>query len=181
MPTTRMIQRDDPAGFTLLELLVALAVLGLVLGIVVTRGPMRSAALELRAASGELAGALRSARARAIVSDRTVLLMIDTAKHQYQTAGDPPRPLPWSVAITVTAPANLVAGNWLTGIRFSARWRFLRRHRGTGRWNPSRPAVSGLVDRTRKLGRRAECRRPRKLIVWAKPVPSCRWRGRQPE
>ncbi len=114
-----MIRRDDPAGFTLLELLVVLAVLGLVLGIVVTRGPMRSAALELRAASSELAGALRSARARAIVSDRTVLLVIDTATHQYQTGGDPPRSLPWSVAITVTAPANLVAGNWLTGIRFS--------------------------------------------------------------
>jgi general secretion pathway protein H len=62
------------AGFTLIEMLVVLAVLVLALGLVLTRGPVRSERLELDSAAHQVAGALRLARSRAISEQRTVVL-----------------------------------------------------------------------------------------------------------
>src|SRR5580658_4343695 len=53
-------------GFTLIELAVVLAIMGLMLALVVTRGPMRGPALQTRAAAAQIAQGLRAARARAI-------------------------------------------------------------------------------------------------------------------
>jgi prepilin-type N-terminal cleavage/methylation domain-containing protein len=51
------MRRD--AGFTLIEILVVLAILGVALGMLIGRGPMRSRGLETRAAAGALAQSLR--------------------------------------------------------------------------------------------------------------------------
>ena len=60
------------AGFTLIEMIVVLAVMGLMLGILVARGPTRSATIDLDAASRRLTDTLRQARGRAIGTDRPV-------------------------------------------------------------------------------------------------------------
>ncbi len=60
------------AGFTLIEMIVVLAVLGLMLGILVARGPTRSATIDLDAASRRLSDVLRQARGRAISTDLPV-------------------------------------------------------------------------------------------------------------
>jgi general secretion pathway protein H len=60
------------AGFTLLEMTIVLVILGLALGLVALRGPMRSRGLELRAATEQLAQSLRAARAEAIADDHAV-------------------------------------------------------------------------------------------------------------
>ena len=49
-------------GFTLLEVLIVVVILGLALGIAVSRGPVRSVALEARAAAADMARTLRMAR-----------------------------------------------------------------------------------------------------------------------
>jgi general secretion pathway protein H len=59
-------------GFTLLELIVVIAVLGLLAGIVAARGPLRSDRLELNASARALANALELARSRAIASGRVI-------------------------------------------------------------------------------------------------------------
>lgn len=59
-------------GFTLIEMIVVLVVLGLVLGIVISRGPTRSATIDLTAASRSLTDALRHARGQAITTGRPV-------------------------------------------------------------------------------------------------------------
>jgi prepilin-type N-terminal cleavage/methylation domain-containing protein len=50
------------AGFTLLEMIIVIAVLGMALGLVVTRGPMRSQTMEMQAAVNQVAQGLRVAR-----------------------------------------------------------------------------------------------------------------------
>ena len=73
-------------------MLVVLAVLGLVVGLVLARGPPRSAALEMRAATDAVAQALRLARARAIVTNQRVVVF-DPAPARCIGAGEP-RSLP---------------------------------------------------------------------------------------
>jgi general secretion pathway protein H len=98
-------------GFTLLEMLAVLAVLGLALGLVLWRGPMRSPALEARVAADSFAQALRAARAQAISEGRPVSFVLDVRRHEYETEGASPQSLP--IAPTVTISASV------TGIRFA--------------------------------------------------------------
>ena len=122
-------------GFTLLEMLVVLAVLGLLAGLIVARGPMRSAGLDARTAATMLAGALRAARSEAIATDRPVTVVINGAKSAIQVGGHspqrlgailvpPPRPIIFDGDGTSTGgqvgvnagPVRLnVAVDWLTG------------------------------------------------------------------
>ncbi len=97
--------RTDPArlgregGFTLIEVLVVLVVMGLTVGLVLGRGPLRSAGLETRAAANGIAGALRAARSRAIAGDQAVTVAIDPARHMLRVGTAPPRPLAAGVAL----------------------------------------------------------------------------------
>ena len=78
-------------GFTLLEMLVVLAVLGLMVGLVVARGPMRSAGLDARMAANQLAGTLRAARSEAIARDHSVTVAIDSAAGTVRVGAAAPR------------------------------------------------------------------------------------------
>lgn len=89
-------------GFTLLEMLVVLAVLGLVAGLVVARGPMRSAGLDARTAANQLAGVLRAARSEAIATDRPVAVLIDGVAGTVRIGPGPPR----SLGATLLPPAR---------------------------------------------------------------------------
>lgn len=91
------------AGFTLIEVLVVVAVIGLAIGLVTARGPARSSALEVREAAGEVALALRQARGLAIASGHRVTFTLDVARHAYRVNDDLVRPLPAAVALAMTA------------------------------------------------------------------------------
>ncbi len=92
--TSRAERQRSPAGFTLIEMIVVLVILGLMLGLVMARGPMTSRTLTARAAAGDLAAGLREARARAIGSNRPVSLTLDLRARVYRIDDRPPRPLP---------------------------------------------------------------------------------------
>jgi len=62
-------------GFTLLELIVVLVILGLALSLVLTQGPVRSPTAEFDSAVRQVTGALRLARSRAIADDRMVAVL----------------------------------------------------------------------------------------------------------
>jgi general secretion pathway protein H len=110
--------RHAEVGFTLLEMIVVLVVLGLAAGIVLTRGPARSRTLELRATASELAAGLRSARAEAIKLDRRVTFLLDLARHQYSIDGARARPLPSRMALSIIAVSGETLGRRLGGITF---------------------------------------------------------------
>lgn len=83
--------RRSQGGFTLIEVVIVLAILGGVLGLVASRGPLRSVQLDLDAAAMDLAQSLQLARSRAIAQNRPVAVMVGIAS--YSLDGAVPRPL----------------------------------------------------------------------------------------
>lgn len=59
-------------GFTLLELLVVLVIMGMIAGLIAWRGTDRARAIQLPQAAQTLAAGLRLARVQAIAQDRNV-------------------------------------------------------------------------------------------------------------
>ena len=106
------------AGFTLIEMLIVLAVLGAVIGVVISHGPPRSQALQTRAAAGALAGMLRAARATAIAKDADVTVAIDAKHHSFAGDGGTVRMLDPAIDITVLPP-TLPGPEGVRLIRFS--------------------------------------------------------------
>jgi general secretion pathway protein H len=64
--------RPNRGGFTLIEIIVVLVILGLALSIVAGFLPRRNTTLELTAATARVTGALRLARSRAMVEGRAI-------------------------------------------------------------------------------------------------------------
>jgi general secretion pathway protein H len=90
------ISRHDERGFTLLEIIVVLVVLGLMLGLVMAHGPARSDRLELDASARQVRGALRLARSRAIAEEHAVTVMFEA--RDYRLGGDAPIAWPANVS-----------------------------------------------------------------------------------
>jgi general secretion pathway protein H len=111
---------DRQRGFTLIEMIVVLAVLGLIAGIVIARGPSRSATLEVNQAVAMVAQAMRGARATAIADDRTETIEIDTAGHTVRAGSARPMLLPGSVAITAVMIAAAALPDAIGRQRFVA-------------------------------------------------------------
>lgn len=88
-------------GFTLLEMIVVLAILGLALGIVVARGPMHSARLDAEVTARDLTGALRLARGRAIAENRPVAVAL--AANFYRIDGSAAHRVPADVTLSGNA------------------------------------------------------------------------------
>ena len=98
------------AGFSLIEMIVVLVILGLALALIVTRGPQRSHTLEFRAAASEVAETLRLARARAIASNRPVRVVVDTETHRMVAEGGAVRALPAAYGVAVQTVAGEADG-----------------------------------------------------------------------
>lgn len=123
------------AGFTLIEMLVALAILGLATAVVAGFLPRNHATLDLTAAADGLADTLRGASARAMARQVPVMFTASADGHGYALDGATAQ-LPPDVTILLPAPirfapdgsasggeARLAAGSrmrvlrvdWLTG------------------------------------------------------------------
>jgi len=108
------------AGFTLLEMIVVVAVLGLSLGLVVTRGPMRSQTVEMQAAVNQVVQGLRVARSRAIATNTPVRFAVDVAMRSVQIDSERPIALPRAVSIDMLAVSEETRGTHLAAVRFNA-------------------------------------------------------------
>jgi general secretion pathway protein H len=72
--------RRGNGGFTLIEMIVVIAVMAMIGGLVMMRQPWRSTGLNMDATERALAGALRLARSRAIAQDRAVSVVTGAAQ-----------------------------------------------------------------------------------------------------
>ena len=104
-----ILRTDRRRGFTLIEMLVVLVILGLVAGLVLARGPARSAGLDLRSQAAQLAGVLRGARGQAIATNQQVRFALDAARHGFSVDGGVARSLPPQMqAVLVGDQAEIV-------------------------------------------------------------------------
>ena len=111
--------RDWQGGFTLLEMIIVLVILGLVVGIAAARGPARSHGLEVKRIVATVAEALRSARGRAIAINRPVLVAIDGARGSVAVAGGPTIQVRPELDLTAATSPTGEPDKKLVGIRFA--------------------------------------------------------------
>lgn len=93
-------------GFTLIEVLAVLAILGLAIGILAGRGPSRSVALEVRQTANTVAQALRLARSQAIAVNGDVAFVLDVARRGFRVGDGPWQAIPPALDVGVTAVAG---------------------------------------------------------------------------
>src|SRR5215470_8005371 len=84
---------DRSRGFTLIEVIVTLAILGFALVLVAGYKPPWSSGLGLEATAAELASGLRLARSEAIVRNRPVAFSPDVTGHRYRVGSRAERPI----------------------------------------------------------------------------------------
>jgi general secretion pathway protein H len=96
---TSRLDLEGSAGFTLIEVVVTLAILGLALVLVAAYKPPWSSGLGLKGTDSELASGLRLARSEAIASNRPVRFDLDVAGHVYRVGARAERRLPANLSI----------------------------------------------------------------------------------
>src|SRR5438552_677954 len=105
-------QHRREAGFTLLELIITLTILGLALALIVGYKPPWSSGLGLRGTAAELASGLRLARSEAILRNQSIAFEIDLAGHRYRVGTGVVRQLPRQLKLallTVTGEQHYAA------------------------------------------------------------------------
>src|SRR5207248_10886768 len=107
------------AGFTLIEVIVTLAILGLALVVVAGYKPPWSSGLGLKGTASELASGLRLARSEAIASNRPVAFGLDLTGRSYRVGTGAERQLPANLSIELMTIAGETRGANVGDIRFN--------------------------------------------------------------
>lgn len=109
----------DCRGFTLIEVLVVLAIMVLVVAIVVPMGVGERAHARIAAGAHEIAEGLRLTRSRAILTDRAADFLVDVNTDTFRVAGAmAPVALPRDLKITLSTTEDLLKGDSIGAIRF---------------------------------------------------------------
>ena len=106
-------------GFTLIEIVVTLAILGLALVVVAGYKPPWSSGLGLKGTASELARELRLARSEAIATNRPVAFDLDATDHLYRVGAGAKRRLPANLSIKLLTISGESRGANVGDIRFN--------------------------------------------------------------
>src|SRR5712691_9810397 len=112
-------QSDRHSGFTLIEVIVTLAILGFALVLVAGYKAPWSSGLGLKGTAAELASGLRLARSEAIASNRSIALGVDLIGHRYRVGTGAERRLPANLSIELLTIAGERQAAGIGDIRFN--------------------------------------------------------------
>lgn len=118
-PETGFPAGRSDAGFSLLEIMVALAILALAVTLVGVAFGRSSVGIRFDAAAQELALNLREAQARALRSGKDIALVMDVDTRLYRLQEDPPVQLPEGVTLNVVSAGEVMASSRQPVISFS--------------------------------------------------------------
>ena len=122
-----MISLSKPApdsGFTLMEMMVVIAIMGLILVMVTSFGPPRSHRLEARAAAEQVAQAMRAARGQAVAQGEDVTLVVPSLPKFLTVTVQPPGGIVFApdgsasggrVLLDGDGRETVISADWLTG------------------------------------------------------------------
>ncbi len=122
-------------GFTLIELMVVFAIMGLVIAVIPSSYDKMKTSLEYRDVVRGVVTDMRAARQQAVMTGRDSVFAVDLEHKQYGVEGGNPRPIPDTIQLRA-----IVANNEAKGAYFAIR--FL----------PSGGASGGSVDVLRPSG-----------------------------
>ena len=109
MVTTRDNPISQTAGFTLLELLVVLAIAGMLVALVPAAVSAVVPGTKARTAAYDMASTLRDARNLAISQSTPVDVVFDLESDSYAIAGSPPSNLPRGMALVIQERSGYVS------------------------------------------------------------------------
>jgi general secretion pathway protein H len=109
---------DPRSGFTLVEMLVVIAILGVMLALIGINMRPVSPATHARAAAQEISGALRAARSLALMSNRSVVFTLELSPPGYRWGAESRRALPADVSLGLLTGRDLVDSKDQGRIRF---------------------------------------------------------------
>lgn len=110
---------DAECGFTLLELVVVMAVLALAVTMALPRAERAPAGQSLRLAVTEITAALKIARAQAMRSNTEARVVVDGRTGRVMADGQArPLPLPRGIGVSWDTPAGEHVGEGSTQVRF---------------------------------------------------------------
>ena len=120
-----MISRSDvgrapraAAGFTLIEMIVVLTILGLMMTLFVGNIRTVSPATHARAAAEAISGALRATRSEALMTNRSVAFSLDLVSRGYQWGQGPPHFLPDDLSLSLLTSQDQLVSEAVGRIRF---------------------------------------------------------------
>jgi general secretion pathway protein H len=112
--------RTRLSGFTLIELVAVVALIGLALSVVSLSFSKSMNSAKVQAASRDLVAALRYTRGQAIVRNKQAALDLDTQNNTYQAPGKPLVKLPKEMHMTLLTAESEQTGTTSGRIRFFA-------------------------------------------------------------
>jgi general secretion pathway protein H len=105
-------------GFTLVEVLVVMAIMALVLGLVATSLSRSISGAEARESGRKMVAALRYTRTQAILKKSEQVFTVNLAERSYAAPGRPQVSLPEGVELQLTTAASEVVEDDVGRIRF---------------------------------------------------------------
>jgi general secretion pathway protein H len=106
------------AGFTLIEMLVVVAIFGLMMTLLGLGRTSLSPGTEARAAAQAISGALRSARSEAVMTDRSTWFVLDAANSSYRAGQGTSANLPRDLRLAMLTSRDQVVADGIGRIRF---------------------------------------------------------------
>jgi general secretion pathway protein H len=111
-------RRLEPNGFTLIEAMVALAIIGFILTLAMPMMSGGQGGAELRSAADTISGALRAARSRAVAQNHEEVFLVDADRAQYRAPGAAVVSLPRNVQLMLFTTAQEQISSGIGAIRF---------------------------------------------------------------